>query len=85
MLFIYAFVLGAITGIAIGTLIVVIMTYFRRVIEHKVVVMEKMIENAGPRPKGFIFEPDSEAEEARAKIIDENKRQGRDTKLEDLL
>ena len=79
------FLLGIITGFLIAVLIVVTLTYFRRVIEHKTVVIEKMIENAGPRPKGFIIEPDSEAEEARAKIIEENKRQGRDTKVEDLM
>lgn len=79
------FFIGLITGFLIAVLIVATLTYFRRVIEHKTVVIEKMIENAGPRPKGFIIEPESDAEEARAKIIEENKRQGRDTKLEDLL
>lgn len=77
--------LGIITGFIIAVLIVATLTYFRRVIEHKTVIIEKMIENAGPRPKGFIIEPDSDAEQSRARIIDENKRQGRDTKLEDLL
>lgn len=79
------FILGIITGFLIAILIVAVLTYFRRLIEHKTVVIEKMIENAGPRPKGFIIEPDSDAEQSRARIIEENKRQGRDTKLEDLL
>jgi len=79
------FFIGLITGFLIAVLVVATLTYFRRVIEYKTVVIEKMIENAGPRPRGFIIDPDSEAEEARARIIEENKRQGRDTKLEDLL
>ena len=60
------------------------MTYFRRVIEHKVTVIEKQIEMVGPRPKGFIIEPDSEADEIRAGIIARNRSQGRDTKLSEL-
>lgn len=78
------FLLGIIAGLLIAILIVVTMTYFRRVIEHKTVVVEKMIENAGPKPQGFIFEPEDEASEAREQIIARNKALGIDTPLSQL-
>ena len=78
------FILGLIAGLLISILTLVTMTYFRRVIEHKVTVIEKQIEMVGPRPKGFIIEPDSEADEIRAGIIARNRSQGRDTKLSEL-
>lgn len=60
------------------------MTYFRRTIEHKVTVIEKRIESMGPKPRGFIVEPMSEADEVRENIIARNRSQGRDTKLSEL-
>ena len=77
--------IGFIIGILTAILVAVILTYFHRVIEHKTIMVEKYIENAGPKPKGFIIEPDDEAEEARQRIIERNKRAGRDTPLADLL
>ena len=37
------------------------------------------------KPKGFIIEPESDADEARNDIIEKNKKAGRDTKVSDLL
>ncbi|KKQ80090.1 MAG: hypothetical protein UT01_C0020G0007, partial [Candidatus Daviesbacteria bacterium GW2011_GWA1_38_7] len=48
-------------------------------------VIEKQVMNAGPRPKGFIIEPESEADEVRAEIKKKNNKLGRDTKLEELI
>lgn len=79
------FVLGYIAGIATATLIVATLAYFRRVVEHKVTVIEKFIDSKAPRPEGFIIEPQSEADEVREKIIEENRRHGKDTKLSDLV
>lgn len=79
------FALGTITGLLIATLIVATLVYFRRVIEHKATIIEKAIENAGPRPKGFVMEPPSENEELRAQIIAENKKKGKDTPINELL
>lgn len=79
------FVLGYLSGLITATLIAVLLTYFRRAIEPRLTVAEKQIESIGPRPKGFIIEPESEADEARAAIIARNRRAGKDTKLEDLL
>lgn len=77
--------LGIIIGFLISILLVIILVYFRHPIESKVIVIEKAIENAGPRPKGFIVEPESESDEARASIIAENKKMGKDTRYEELL
>lgn len=78
------FILGYIASIVTAILIVTTLTYFRRVIEHKINTIEKQTEVAGPRPKGFIIEPPSEAEEARAQIIAKNKAQGKDTLISEL-
>lgn len=78
------FTLGYILGILTATFILVALVYFRKVIESKITVIQKQIETAGPRPRGFIVEPDSEADEVRADIIAKNRALGRDTKLEEL-
>ena len=77
--------LGIILGLLIAILIVATLTYFRRVIEHKVEITGKQIEAKGPKPKGFIIEAESDADEARNEIIKNNKRLGRDTPLQDLM
>ena len=79
------FTIGIVIGLLIAILVVVTLTFFRRVIEHKVTVIEKQIDAVGPKPKGFIIEPEDEASEARSEIIAENKKRGRDTPLEDLM
>jgi len=79
------FALGIIIGFLTATLIVTVLVYFRRPIEQKTKVIETAIGNAGPRPRGFIFNPMSEADEVREKIIEKNKKEGRDTPIKDLL
>jgi len=49
-------IIGIILGLLIAILIVATLTYFRRVIEHKVEITSKQIEAKGPKPKGFIIE-----------------------------
>jgi len=78
------FATGIIIGLLIAILIVATLTFFRRVIEHKVTVIEKQIDVMGPKPKGFIVEPETDADEARSEIIAENKRKGRDTTISEL-
>jgi len=79
------YILGIITGILISLVCMVTMVYFKRVIEHKVTIIEKQVENRAPSPKGFLIDPESEADEARAEIIKKNKQQGKDTPLSELL
>lgn len=85
MLLFAEFILGFITGLMVSIIILVILTYFRRVIENKTILIEKMIEAKGPKPKGFIFNPPTESDEARERIILENKKKGQDTKISDLI
>jgi len=75
------FSLGITIGLLLAILILLALTYFKRSIETKVQVMEKLISNAGPRPKGFIVQPETESERIRNEIIEENKKQGRDTPI----
>ena len=77
-------IIGIILGLLIAILIVATLTYFRRVIEHKVEIISKQIEAKGPKPKGFIIEAESDADEARNEIIAENRRKGRDTSISEL-
>ena len=78
------FFAGFITGFLIFGSIWAIILYYRHPIVQKIEEIEKKITLAGPRPKGFIFEPESEADEVRNNIIIKNKSQGKETKLSDL-
>jgi hypothetical protein len=78
------FALGVIIGILVSVLIVVTVAYFKKPIEHFTKVIEKQIEIHGPRPKGFLIEPDSEADVERQKLIERNNALGKDTKLSEL-
>ena len=77
-------IIGIILGLLIAILTVATLTFFRRVIEHKVTIIEKQVDAVGPKPKGFIYEPPDDADEARAQIIAENRRKGRDTRISEL-
>lgn len=76
---------GVFLGLLIAILTVATLTYFRRPIESKLSVVEKRIANAGPRPKGFIVEPLDDAEEVRRQIIERNQREGRETRISELV
>ena len=79
------FIFGILIGLLIAVLIVATLTYFRRVIETKITVIEKQIESEGPKPKGYVIEPEDDASEARNQIIEENKKRGRDTRISELI
>ena len=76
--------IGFLFGLIVSILIIITLTYFRRVIEHKVNIIEKQIGNISPRPKGFIIEPIEDAEAVRQEIISKNKKAGRSTTIEEL-
>ena len=78
------FALGLVAGIALSSMIVMVMLYFRSPIEKVVTIVEKRMKSVGPRPKGFIVMPESDAEESRNRIIAENDKRGKDTRLEEL-
>lgn len=77
--------LGIIIGLLIAILVLLTLTYFKSVVENKIAVVQKTIENAGPRPQGFIFEPYDDARESREEIIERNRAQGKDTYVEELI
>lgn len=76
--------IGIIIGILIATLIFVVLAFFRGGIERKVKIIETTLYNAGPKPKGYIFEPEDEKEIIRNEKIEENRRLGKDTPIEEL-
>lgn len=78
------FLFGFLSGLLIAILVIVMLTYFRRVIEQKSIIIEKQIDRFSPRPKGFLIEPESEADIARKRIIEKNNQEGRSTKLSEL-
>jgi hypothetical protein len=79
------FILGFIAGVASMTFVLLVLTFFRRTIERRVEIIERIVECAGPKPKGFILEPQSEIDEARQAIIEKNSKLGKDTPISELL
>ena len=77
-------ILGIVIGLLIAILIVVTMIFFKNPIQKSVKIVEKRIELKGPRPRGFVFESESDEQKARDKIIEENRELGKDTPLSDL-
>jgi len=78
------FILGLIAGLVVATLIVVTITFFKSPILHTARTVGTAISNAGPRPKGMVYMPPDEADEAREEIIEENKKKGLNTTIDEL-
>lgn len=78
------FVLGIITGLLIALIIIATLTYFRRIIEKRIEIVQKAVDNKSPRLKGSVFIPPSDADYAREQILERNKSEGKDTPLSDL-
>ena len=77
--------LGVLLGIAISALILVVLVVMQEPVNtQKRYIIDKLKE-IGPKEKGLIIEPDSDAEIARQAIIEKNKQEGRDTPIEELL
>ena len=72
-------------GLLLSILNFILLAYFRKSIEPKLTIIEKQIANAGPRPQGFIIEPEDEVNDWREEQIEKNRQQGKDTRLEDLI
>lgn len=79
------FLLGLLTGLILALFIICSLAFFRVGIERQVRIIERTIEQAGPKPEGYIVEPEDEATEAREALIKKNRQEGRDTPLSDLL
>ena len=79
------FALGFITGLGASAVIFAILAFFRAGIEKRVQFVEKQLGNAGPKPKGAIIWPETDADIARRELIEKNNEAGVDTPLEDLM
>lgn len=75
---------GILIGLAIATLIFVVLAFFRVGIERRIHIIEKTLHSAGPKPKGYIFEPEDDDDIIRKAKIEENRRLGKDTPLEEI-
>ena len=84
MIILIAIVSGVIIGLLIGILTIVTLAYLRPLIQNKIDVAKIQVENAGPRPKGFIVEAEDDATRMRRELITENQRKGRPTPIKDL-
>jgi len=84
MIFILGVIVGLVVGVALPVIALVLFIYFRHPTEQKLVALEKRIGLAGPRPKGSVFFPPEESIEKRDEIIEENRKKGLDTPIEDL-
>lgn len=77
--------LGYIAGLVTAALVAATLAYFKSPIQRMVESTKQSLENAGPRPRGFIFEPENETELARKKIVAKNSEQGKDTPISELM
>lgn len=78
------FALGYLCGLVTAALLVAALAYFKHPIDKIMHPMITTIENAGPRPRGFIFEAEDDAAIIREEIVAKNTEQGRDTPISEL-
>lgn len=78
------FALGFVAGVAMSAFVAAVLAYFRHPIVAAMATTETKLANAGPRPRGFVYEPPSEADLAREEIVRKNAEQGRDTPISEL-
>jgi len=79
------FAIGFVAGIAISALAFVVLAYFRSPLERVASVAQRNLSNIGPRPRGFIVNPETDAEAVRRGIVERNSREGRDTPVSELI
>lgn len=78
------FALGYIAGMTTSALIFAILAFFRAGIEKRIKIIETVLGNAGPRPKGLILFPEDESETARKEHVRKNAERGHATPLSEL-
>lgn len=79
------FALGFVAGLAASALAAAVVAFLRHPIESAASKILARVELSGPGPRGFILEPESEADEARREHIRRNAEQGKDTPISELL
>lgn len=78
------YALGFISGILLVVVVFQGIILLCLPIERVVRRTERKLATIAPHAKGFIIEPESEAEQVRQRIIERNRKQGKDTKLTEL-
>jgi len=84
-MFFVGLIIGAFFGILVSIMMFVTILFLRVPIEKVVNITEKKLKTIGPRPQGAIYEPMSEGDEERERIIRENKEKGLITKVSELI
>lgn len=79
------FAIGFASGLAAAAIMAVVAFIARRPIQRAVASAERAIRRVDPEQRGYIFEPEDEAEVARKEIIEKNKKAGRDTPIGELM
>lgn len=78
------YALGILTGLATATFFLLVLTFFRSQVERRTHIIERWLEQKGPRPTGGIFLPEDDSEIVRKEIIEKNRKQGKDTPFSEL-
>jgi len=76
---------GWIAGMVTAAFIAIVLAYFRAPLISKMTAIEAKAAMAGPRPKGFIIDPEPEEDIIRREHIKANAERGRDTPLSELM
>lgn len=79
------FVLGYIAGVATCSFVAGVLVLLQKPLYQMAAPVVKAVENAGPRARGFVVEPEPESAIARREHVQKNAAEGRDTPIEELL
>lgn len=84
-LFSLVFMTGWVGGVVTAAFIAVVLAYFRKPLIQTLAHMETTLSRIGPGPKGFIIDPEPEADIMRREHVRKNAERGRDTPIQELL
>ena len=79
------FILGFLTGLLFALFFITSILFFKEPIEKMVAIYSKQISNKKIKGKGAIIDSGDEYDDVRKEKIEENRRQGRDTNINELL
>lgn len=77
-------ILGIIIGMLIAVICMLTEIFFRNKKSGIASILEDIDKKLKPKNKAYIIMPKNEEEEAREKIIKNNEKTGRDTRLEEI-
>lgn len=79
------FILGFLIGLVFSILNLVIYQICKDPIEQRIEVINNKIQEKSFKKKGYLIEPESDADELRKSIIKRNQKRGIPTKVKDLI